>query len=227
MSESIDSRQSDEPPLGCHGPISGTTLLILGGVAATSAAGLAFEIALTRVFAIAQFYHFAFLSVSLALLGFGASGSALSAFPRLGQGGPHRLTRLAALQSLTTLGAYTLTNALPFDSFAIAWDRRQILYLVIYYLALAVPFFFGGLVIAVLLTGGGYARPVPSHTVYAASLTGSGCGAGLALGGLAWLGGACHGRSGGLRLGPGVHPPVAGRHSWSRARTGAANGNVA
>ncbi len=229
MSKSIDSRQSDEPPLGSRGPISGATLLILGGVAATSAAGLAFEIALTRVFAIAQFYHFAFLSVSLALLGFGASGSALSAFPRLGQGGPHRLTRLAALQSLTTLGAYTLTNTLPFDSFAIAWDRRQILYLVIYYLALAVPFFFGGLVIAVLLTGGGYARPVPSHTVYAASLTGSGCGAALALGGLAWFGGeATIALSAALAMGGAAAFAwvQASTHRWRAGTVGAALGLV-
>lgn len=165
------------------------TALILGGVAATSAAGLAFEIALTRVFAITQFYHFAFLSVSLALLGFGASGSALSAFPRLGRGGPGRWAWLAVGQSLTMIGAYALTNALPFDSFAIAWDRRQVFYLVVYYLALAVPFFFGGLVVAVLLAGGDVPDPIPSHRVYAASLAGSGGGAVIALGGLASLGG--------------------------------------
>ncbi len=165
------------------------TALILGAVAATSAAGLAFEIALTRVFAITQFYHFAFLAVSLALLGFGASGSALSAFPRLGRGGPQRWAWLAVGQSLTIIGAYALTNALPFDSFAIAWDRRQVFYLLVYYLVLAVPFFFGGLVVAVLLTGGDAPDPIPSNWVYAASLAGSGVGAGIALGGLATLGG--------------------------------------
>lgn len=165
------------------------TALILGGVAATSAAGLAFEIALTRVFAITQFYHFAFLSVSLALLGFGASGSALFAFPKLGRGGPGRWAWLAVAQSLTMVGAYALTNALPFDSFAIAWDHRQVFYLVVYYLALAVPFFFGGMVVAVLLTGGNVLDPIPSHRVYAASLAGSGVGAVVALGGLASLGG--------------------------------------
>lgn len=163
--------------------------LILGGVAASSAAVLAFEIALTRVFAVTQFYHFAFLSVSLALLGFGASGSALTAFPVLGRGGPRRWSLLAMAQSITTVAAYLVTNALPFDSFAIAWDRRQILYLLIYYLALAVPFFFGGLVIAVMLTGCDQRWPVPSHRIYAASLAGSGAGALVALVGLDGLGG--------------------------------------
>jgi hypothetical protein len=162
---------------------------MLVGVVATSAAGIVFEIALTRVFAIAQFYHFAYLAVSLALLGFGASGSALYAFPRLGSGGPRRWAGLAVGQSLATIGAYCMANWLPFDSFAIAWDRVQIFYLVVYYLALAVPFFFGGLIIAVFLAGRGLDRPVPSHRVYAASLSGSGAGAALALVGIDRLGG--------------------------------------
>ncbi len=172
-----------------RGAVGGFAALILGGVAASSAGVLAFEIALTRVFAVTQFYHFAFLSVSLALLGFGASGSALTAFPALGRGGPRRWSQLAIAQSITTVGAYVVTNVLPFDSFAIAWDRRQILYLLIYYLALAVPFFFGGLVVAVLLTGRGQRVPVPSHRIYAASLAGSGAGAVVALVGLDGLGG--------------------------------------
>ena len=47
-----------------------------------SAAGLAFQITLTRIFAIAQGYHFGFLAISIALLGVGASGTALALFPR-------------------------------------------------------------------------------------------------------------------------------------------------
>ncbi len=165
------------------------TGLVAIGVAATSAGGLAFEIALTRVFAIAQFYHFAFLSVSLALLGFGASGSALAAFPRLADGGPRRWARLAEAQSIATVGAYLVANLIPFDSFAIAVDRIQILYFGVYYLALTVPFFFGGMVVAILLQRAGDEAGLGSHRVYAASLVGSGLGAGLALAALDWLGG--------------------------------------
>ena len=188
---------------------------VVVGIACSSAAVLIFEIALTRIFAVAQFYHFAFMTVSLALLGFGASGSALTAFPALGRGGPRRYALLAFGQSISTLGAYALTNALPFDSFSIAWDTRQVGYLVIYYLALAVPFFFGGAVVGALLSKSSLssfsspdstfhspqnmrpspastasaARFMPSHRVYAANLVGSGAGCLLALGGLAWLGG--------------------------------------
>src|SRR3990172_4338635 len=103
--------------------------MLFVAIACSSAAALTFEIALTRVFAVTQFYHFAFMTVSLALLGFGASGSALAAFPGLGRGGPHRWAALAFCQSIGTIGAYALANALPFDSFSIAWDGRQVLYL--------------------------------------------------------------------------------------------------
>ncbi|MEA2000648.1 MAG: hypothetical protein U9N84_01980, partial [Actinomycetota bacterium] len=168
---------------------SRATPVVLGGVAATSASGLIFEIALTRVFAVTQFYHFAFLTISMALLGFGASGSLLTAFPRLGAGGPRRWAWLAGLQGMATLTAYGVSNSLPFDSFAIAWDRTQIAYLAVYYLTLAVPFFFGGLVVAVLLTGRGQPEPVSSHLVYGASLAGSGLGCVVAIVGLDLLGG--------------------------------------
>ena len=57
--------------------------LVYLGILLLSAATLLFEITLTRVFSVAQWYHFAFMVVSLALLGFGASGSFLSLFPGL------------------------------------------------------------------------------------------------------------------------------------------------
>ena len=51
------------------------------GVLLLSAATLMFEITLTRLFSVSQFYHFAFMIVSLALLGFGASGTWLALWP--------------------------------------------------------------------------------------------------------------------------------------------------
>jgi hypothetical protein len=44
------------------------------GIAATSLATLLLELALTRVFSVVYFYHFAFLAISLALFGLGAGG---------------------------------------------------------------------------------------------------------------------------------------------------------
>ncbi|MDQ5850885.1 MAG: hypothetical protein M3380_02210 [Chloroflexota bacterium] len=48
------------------------------GIFLISAATLLLELTLLRLFAVQQFYHFAFMAISLALLGAGASGSVLS-----------------------------------------------------------------------------------------------------------------------------------------------------
>ncbi len=151
-----------------------------------SASGLAFEIVLSRLFSIAQFYHFAFMTVSLALLGAGASGTALTVSPALRRGDPaQRLSAFALAAALATVASWTLANWLPFDSFAIAWDGRQVLYLVSIYLALSAPFFFGALAVGWLLA----ARASDAPRIYAANLAGSAAGCGLALGALAVWGG--------------------------------------
>ncbi|MBN1450488.1 MAG: hypothetical protein JW963_05680 [Anaerolineales bacterium] len=138
-----------------------------------SAAALTFEITLTRVFSVAQFYHFAFMIVSIALLGFGASGTALTIFPKLGRNDPRRALGLLGLATgVSLLGAYLLTNLLPFDSFSIAWDRRQVGILVLHYLALATPFFFSGMAVGLLLD----ASPKSAGEIYAANLFGSALG---------------------------------------------------
>src|SRR5271156_2940187 len=47
---------------------------LLVGVAASSCGALLLELALTRLFSVVLFYHFAFLAISIALLGLGAGG---------------------------------------------------------------------------------------------------------------------------------------------------------
>ncbi len=151
-----------------------------------SAGTLAFETNLTRIFSVAQFYHFAFMIVSIALLGFGASGTALAVFAVLRRGEPERrLSAFACGAGLGMLAAFALINYLPFDSFSIAWDRRQILILIIQYIALAAPFFFSGLAVGYLLD----TRPRSAGTVYAVNLFGSSVGCLLALVGPSVLGG--------------------------------------
>ena len=144
------------------------------GLALLSAAALAFEIALTRLFSVTQWYHFAFLAVSVALLGYGASGTALTLVPRWSRPPTaRRASMLAALFSASVIGATLSLNHLPFDSYRVAWERVQILYLVLYYLALTVPFFCAGLVTGLLLT----AHAGSAARIYAANLLGAAVGA--------------------------------------------------
>ena len=132
------------------------------GLAVLSAAALAFEVTLTRLFSVTQWYHFAFLAVSVALLGYGASGTVLSLVPRwVGLPTARRASAFAILFALSVLGAYLGLNHLPFDSYRIAWERSQLLYLMLYYLALTAPFFFSGLVTGMLLTAHAFVQMKP------------------------------------------------------------------
>ena len=148
------------------------------GLFLLSAATLVFEINLTRIFSIAQFYHFAFMIVSLALLGFGASGTFLALFPRLKERNPARALPLLSWGfALTAVGSYALTLYVPFDSFRIAHDWRQAVVLTLHYIALATPFFCSGAAVGLLLA----ARPEVANRTYAANLTGSAIGCLLAV----------------------------------------------
>ncbi|MCJ7530677.1 MAG: hypothetical protein MUO64_06555 [Anaerolineales bacterium] len=152
----------------------------LTGIFLLSAATLVFEINLFRLFSVAQFYHFAFLIVSLALLGYGASGTFLALFPTWGRQQPqHLLPPLSIASALCIPISYLLTNWLPFDSYSIAIDRRQVAILALHYIALATPFFFNGMAVGLLLA----VYPQASGRIYAANLLGSalGCLATLAL----------------------------------------------
>lgn len=143
------------------------------GLVLLSAAALAFEITLTRLFSVTQWYHFAFLAVSVALLGFGASGTVLSLLPRWTRPPlAGRASTGSVLFALSVVAAYLCLNYLPFDSYRIAWERVQVLYLLLYYLALTVPFFCAGLVIGSLLSG----HAERATQLYASNLIGSALG---------------------------------------------------
>lgn len=156
----------------------------LSGIGLISAVVLLFQVTLTRLFSIAQFYHFAFLVVSLALLGFGASGSLLAAWPQLRK--PRWQPVIALACAPATVLAYVIVNQRAFDSYAIAWDRAQVWLLIENLLALAVPFTLAGLLIGAVLAD----PALPAGHVYGANLIGSAAGAAIAPLLLAWMGDA-------------------------------------
>jgi len=143
------------------------------GLIIISAAGLCFEINLTRLYSVSHFYHFAFMVVSIALLGFGASGTFLAVF-RNGDDKPlgKRLAWMAIGTGVSMLGSYLLINLMPFDSFSMAVDRRQILILMLHYAVLALPFFFNGMIVSLLLSR----HTLSGGRVYALNLLGSALG---------------------------------------------------
>lgn len=121
----------------------------LAGIFLISSATLCLELSLTRYFSISQQYHFAFLVVSIAFMGYGASGSFLSLFKiRESIDLDKFLSISSLLYSLAILASFLLCNLLPFDFIKLSWDKGQIIYIILYYLLLSIPFFFAGLTIS-------------------------------------------------------------------------------
>ncbi|HLO27038.1 MAG TPA: hypothetical protein VK187_13075, partial [Geobacteraceae bacterium] len=136
----------------------------------TSSASLAYEVALTRIFSISLWYHFAFMIISIAMLGFAASGAALSLYPALREIG--RLQLYALFLGIAIPASYLLANAVPFDPVRLGWERTQFLFIALYYVILAVPFFCAGLVVATAFA----AQSSQAGLFYGADLLGAGLG---------------------------------------------------
>lgn len=147
-----------------------------------SAAALALEALLARYFALTQWHHLSFMVISVALLGFSASGTWLNlAAARPGWGGAgtappagaaeRRMRGAAGGMAVSSAAMFLVLRLLPLDFFRIPSEPLQLLYLAASFLACAVPFFFAGLVTAVAFAGA--ARP---GAVYAAAMSGSAAG---------------------------------------------------
>jgi hypothetical protein len=153
---------------------------------------LVLEISLTRIFSITLWYHFAFMVISIAMLGIGSAGTVLAICaghihePDKRQSGLHQHVKNRAdflcspsnipLYSLITgisiILCYIASNHLPFDPARFSWERLQLMYLFFYCLILSIPFFFSGILIATVFTF----HSERSMSVYSADLTGAGTG---------------------------------------------------
>lgn len=148
-------------------------------VALASASALAFEILLIRLLAVVQWHHLAFLVISLALLGYGASGSWIALFPRASREGYDAFFHLSALGLAVSLWCSTQAALkVPFNLLEILWRPSQWGLLALMILLLSIPFFFVGTLIGLCLRR--FDRR--AHSVYAADLFGAGAGSLAAIG---------------------------------------------
>ena len=158
-------------------------LPVLAAVAALSAAALGYEILLTRLFSIVQWHHFAFLVISMALLGFGASGTFLVVLGDRIRIGIEPFLALCALGfGLAAPAGFVIAERVPFNVLDAPWSPDSLGWLLIIELLLTVPFFFAatGIGRALIVFGNRLSR------VYAADLAGAGIGAAASVGVL-WL----------------------------------------
>lgn len=139
-----------------------------------STAALAYELLLMRLLSIVQWHHFAYMIISLALLGYGASGTFIALFHRFLE--RHFLPAwsvAAVLFAAAMVACFALGQRVPFNALAIMWEPRQFLYLAALYLVFFVPFFFAALCIGLAFT---CARAHISR-IYFFDLFGAGIGA--------------------------------------------------
>jgi hypothetical protein len=143
----------------------------LAGIALVSATLLMTELALTRIFSVIMYYHFAFLAISIALFGLSASG--VFAYVLRGWLDRHPIDRLLAVQSLvyavaTLVALFFLVRLRVGLNYS---PENLRLMLTIYALA-ALPFFTGGLVITLAISR----LTSRINAVYAADLIGAAAG---------------------------------------------------
>jgi spermine/spermidine synthase len=157
-----------------------TTPAVLGGVSCLSAAILIVELALTRIFSVTMFYHFAFLAVSIAM--FGLSGGSLFVYVTPSW---HRADRtLALLRRYGALCAIA-TTAAAILLLRIRVDVGNGLRLGAVFGIAALPFLSGGAGMAIAVSR--LYRDI--GRVYAADLIGAACGCLLLIPALNVLGG--------------------------------------
>ncbi|UCH42030.1 MAG: SAM-dependent methyltransferase [Gammaproteobacteria bacterium] len=148
-----------------------------------SAAVLAYEVLLMALFSLIQWHHFAYLVVSIALLGFGISGSLLVYLaPRLRHSFRGFATSQACLFALSSLLGFGLAQRLSFNPEELIWDPAHWIRLALVILLLMLPFLFAANLIGMALIE---FRERLSR-IYAADLLGAGVGA-LGIIGLLYL----------------------------------------
>ncbi|MGR9044301.1 MAG: spermine/spermidine synthase domain-containing protein [Gammaproteobacteria bacterium] len=149
------------------------TVSYLLAVALISASSLAYEVLLIRLFSIIQWHHFAYMIISLALLGYGVSGVFLALNRRFLQ---HRFPIVIManmlLFSFSVPACYGVAQMIPFNPEEILWAPIQMVYLFCLYLLLALPFFFAANVIGLSF----YHFQTRVSYLYGSDLIGAGAG---------------------------------------------------
>jgi hypothetical protein len=151
-------------------------------VALLSGASLSYEILIIRLVAIEQFHHFGAMAISVAMLGFGASGTALAVARPTAERSSSWLVGSAAASALLLAVSPLLARSIPLDAARIVWDPGQWWPVAGVYLSLAAPFVAVSFAILLAIR----VRATRPGAIYGASFVGAAFGSGLTLAAL-WL----------------------------------------
>jgi hypothetical protein len=146
-------------------PVLVNRRLLFAGIFLIALSGLVLEVSITRIFSAAIWYHFAFVAVSVALVGLGASGLVVQ----------HRVKKLKGkwAENLTIFSAGGITIFIPITLFVMHALASQVIYLPLFMVLFSVPFFLVGIIISAAFN----AFASVAGRLYAADLIGASAGA--------------------------------------------------
>jgi len=158
-------------------PTSINKRLLFAGIFLTSLAGLVLEIAITRIFSAAIWYHFAFVAVSVALVGLGSSGLLVH----------YRLKKIKEnwAGDITIAASIGICIIIPITLFVMHSLASQVTYLPLFMFLFSIPFFFVGVIISTAFSAFAHV----AGRLYAFDLIGASTGAILVVLFLSLLGG--------------------------------------
>ena len=146
-------------------PVMLNRRLLFAGIFLIALSGLVLEVSITRIFSAAIWYHFAFVAVSVALVGLGASGLVVQ----------HRVKQLKGkwAENLTIYSAWGIAIFVPITLFVMHALASQVIYLPLFMILFSVPFFLVGIIISAAFN----AFASVAGRLYAADLIGASVGA--------------------------------------------------
>ncbi len=147
-------------------PSSVNRRLLFFGIFLASLSGLVLEIAITRIFSAAIWYHFAFVAVSVALVGLGSSGLLVHYY---------KLKKIKEnwADDLTIASSIGIIVVLPLILYVMHSLASQVVYLPLFMFLFTIPFFFIGIIISAAFS----AFANIAGRLYAADLIGASLGA--------------------------------------------------
>lgn len=156
---------------------------VAAGLGVVSASILLLEVGSTRLLSFVSWHHFAFMVVSVAMLGLGAASVVLAVWRGAARVSLSRLCTIGAVaQGIATVLAYTVLVTARFSPVRLPTELwPQLIRLALTYTALVLPFLAGGLVVAACLSR----RASRASLLYGGDLMGAALGslAGVALAG--------------------------------------------
>ncbi|MBN1552278.1 hypothetical protein JW979_12470, partial [bacterium] len=155
------------------------------GLLIVSFSCMSFELLIIRCLSLIMWYHFAFMVISIAMLGLGAAGTTIAVFQKTRFFKNNKVPAWSSmfLGLAMVIAVISMTKIHP-DMYQLGMKPVELFYLSLLYLVLSLPFFMTGLTVAFLLKE----TPEYAPRLYGIDLLGAGIGCWTVIPLQEWLG---------------------------------------